>query len=581
MNYILPATHTTGSLESIPRYILHPGSSICTVWNFLMAILLLHTATVMPFTLAFVETEGYDMWYWMDLVIDAIFFCDVMICFVSGYYDSEGQLVYSIRQIACRYVKSWFIIDIFSCFPFGLVESESSSQFASTSGDYDNLIRLLRLPKLYRLFKISRLLKLLRHYKHNSILDKIQDFLSLKHSIMKLLGTIFTIVICIHIVTCFWYYSAKIEGFNPETWVVRNELMESDILTIYITSLYWSITTICTVGYGDITAKTNLEKILAMSWMIVGLCFISFTISSVSSLLARLETKEHVLLHKLAAIDEFAKEAKLSKKLLYRLRYALKYSTEKKGISWNDKISILNELPKNLRYEVALAMHQGAAKRLKFFHKKDAVLIASIVPFLQPVYIKATECVYKLDEFADEIYFIVKGCISLEFSQEEIPIARVDRGDMIGEIEVTQNQRRRYISKAVRDCELLIMNKTVAIIQIINLMKCEYPKVWEETCIQAMIKDDIYSRSIIEYEQIQKLKFSGNLSNLTPKELKRMVDEEFLRQLKAANEIKKKEDPSLTDIMQKVELLESKVNTIMSVLVGAGAGVSPREARRV
>jgi hypothetical protein len=96
-----------------------------------------------------------------------------------------------------------------------------------------------------------------------------------------------------------------------------------------------------------------------------------------------------------------------------------------------------------------------------------------------------------------------------------------------------------------------------------------------------MIKDDIYSRSIIEYQQIQKLKSSGNLSNLTPKELKRMVDDEFLRQLKDANEIKKKEDPSLTDIMQKVELLESKVNAIMSVMVGPGAGASPREARRI
>jgi hypothetical protein len=125
------------------------------------------------------------------------------------------------------------------------------------------------------------------------------------------------------------------------------------------------------------------------------------------------------------------------------------------------------------------------------------------------------------------------------------------------------------------------MNKTVIAIQIINLIKCEYPKVWEETYIQAMIKDDIYSRSIIEYQQIQKLKSSGNLSNLTPKELKRMVDDEFLRQLKDANEIKKKEDPSLTDIMQKVELLESKVNAIMSVMVGPGAGASPREARRI
>jgi hypothetical protein len=44
------------------------------------------------------------------------------------------------------------------------------------------------------------------------------------------------------------------------------------------------------------------------------------------------------------------------------LRHALRYSIEQSGFSWRDKQSIFNELPKVLRYEMALAMHHGVIK---------------------------------------------------------------------------------------------------------------------------------------------------------------------------------------------------------------------------
>jgi hypothetical protein len=44
---------------------------------------------------------------------------------------------------------------------------------------------------------------------------------------------------------------------------------------------------------------------------------------------------------------------------------------ERSGYSWSDKQNIFNELPKVLKYEVALAMHHGAAKEIGFFSTKD------------------------------------------------------------------------------------------------------------------------------------------------------------------------------------------------------------------
>lgn len=108
-----------------------------------------------------------------------------------------------------------------------------------------------------------------------------------------------------------------------------------------------------------------------MLWMFFGMCFFSFAIGSLSSMLSSIDTKDTILMNKLGVIDEFAKEANLTKNMCLRIRRAIKYSTEKSGYSLGDKHTILSELPRNLRYEMAIAMHHGVAMRLDFFMKRD------------------------------------------------------------------------------------------------------------------------------------------------------------------------------------------------------------------
>lgn len=277
--------------DEVPFLILHPSSKVRGYWNIVVAILLIYTATIMPFALAFIDSEPYDAWFLFDLVIDILFFIDVVVNCMTAFYDSGGQLVTSHGSIFFNYLKSWMIIDILACFPFGYLEESETDPNQSAENDYNNIVRFARLPRLYRLLRVSRVLKAFKHYKNSKFVEKIQDFLSIKHSAMRLCSSICTILICLHIATCFWYYSAKLDGFNPETWVVRENYLDQDIGTLYITSLYWALTTFCTVGYGDINAKTVLEKILAMTWMMFGLFFFSFTISSLSSMLSNIDSK--------------------------------------------------------------------------------------------------------------------------------------------------------------------------------------------------------------------------------------------------------------------------------------------------
>ncbi len=60
---------------------------------------------------------------------------------------------------------------------------------------------------------------------------------------------------------------------------------------LYLACIYWAISTIATVGLGDIHANNDLEKILSIIWMLLGAGFYSFTIGSLSGVFANLDTR--------------------------------------------------------------------------------------------------------------------------------------------------------------------------------------------------------------------------------------------------------------------------------------------------
>lgn len=561
-NVETPDVPTEQIVENMPKFILHPSTKFKVFWNIVMALLLLYTAVVMPYTLTFLDYTMYDPWGIIDLALDLLFFIDILVNFNSAYFDQEGHLISNRKQITINYLRSWFLLDVAACFPFNLVGSDSGIDSYSTH-DYNNFLRLLRLPRLYRLFRVVRLLKMFKHYKNSEILEKLQDFLSIKHSVMKLLTSSLSILLCVHIMACFWFYSSKIEGFNPDTWVSRTGLDQSEVGNLYIVSLYWTVTTLCTVGYGDIHAQTNLEKILSICWMVFSVYFLSFVIGSLSSMLATMDTKENALVSKLAIIDEFAKEAKLSKQLRSRLRYALRYSTEKAGFSWSDKQSIFNELPKHLRYEVAMAMHHGAARHITFFHTKDQVVISAIVPFLKPVFVSYNEFVYKKKEYAEEIYFIVRGRVSYIFGKENSKLTPMQRGSYFGDIEVMLQVPRKYSAKAMRDCELLIMSK-----ELLGEIIEEYPKVWEEMRDSALEKNLSNEKIIVEMRVLSHLMKNGALEHIDVSEFKKTV----AKRLKGREEREKLRrrsinmtngaNLSLKDLYDKLETMCSAISSM-------------------
>ena len=76
------------------------------VWDCVIGLLLVYTALVMPFSLAFVEVPRWSAWFIFDLVIDGLFFTDIFVNCCSAYYNNDSQLVTNRKQIFMQYAKS-------------------------------------------------------------------------------------------------------------------------------------------------------------------------------------------------------------------------------------------------------------------------------------------------------------------------------------------------------------------------------------------------------------------------------------------------------------------------------------------
>jgi hypothetical protein len=105
---------------SFPHFMFHPNRWPKTVWSGILALLLIYTALIMPYRMAFIDSTFGDDWFYAELVIDILFFTDLLVNCNSAYIDNEAMLITDRKMIFCRYVKTWFFFDIAACIPFNL-----------------------------------------------------------------------------------------------------------------------------------------------------------------------------------------------------------------------------------------------------------------------------------------------------------------------------------------------------------------------------------------------------------------------------------------------------------------------------
>ena len=156
-----------------------------------------------------------------------------------------AELIHRVKVVTVVWGWGWCVCPCL-CFNLYLMRSCFNSRFI-------RIIRLLRFLKVLKIFKILRTLFRLRNYQ------------------IDLSKCAFFVCMLAHLAGCIWWFlktslidAEQLAQFKAE------ENVQTPIISSYIVAIYFLMCTLCTVGYGDISATGDNERIFIIFAMIIG-----------------------------------------------------------------------------------------------------------------------------------------------------------------------------------------------------------------------------------------------------------------------------------------------------------------------
>jgi hypothetical protein len=66
----------------------------------------------------------------------------------------------------------------------------------------------------------------------NILIRYLNEIFKVSAGAERIIYIIFLFIILCHIASCLWYFIAKLEGFTPETWIVKHNFHDESILEV-------------------------------------------------------------------------------------------------------------------------------------------------------------------------------------------------------------------------------------------------------------------------------------------------------------------------------------------------------------
>ena len=390
------------NIDNNDTWIIYPDNIYKHIWDIIMGIFLIYTSLITPYRISFLNEESNIAikLQLFDNIIDLIFFFDIILNFFTAYYTYDERIEKRLNKIIKHYLKGWFILDLISIIPINLLNEIIIDE--STSSIWNNS----KIPKIYHLTRLLRLVKIFSKKNHISkitrnVLDKFHINIHIERLIYYLVG----LFMFIHLSSCLFFFITKLEEFSPDCWVNRLGLTDSSPFELYITSFYWSLTTVTTVGYGDVVSYTKYEKIYNLFIMSFGVVMYSFLIGMLSNIVEIIDQKNSEMNMKLNDLQEIKYIYDIDDEIYEKTRKIIKYDLTK---SQEQKRNFLLELPNKLRLELSRIINDNVIKKIIFFQDKPE-LINFILPLLKQMRYGKNENIYKIGEIPDEskhIFFL-------------------------------------------------------------------------------------------------------------------------------------------------------------------------------
>ncbi|CAH2302777.1 potassium voltage-gated channel subfamily H member 6 [Pelobates cultripes] len=416
----------------IHRWTILHYSPFKAVWDWLILLLVIYTAVFTPYSAAFLLNDQEEERNWecgyscnplniVDLIVDIMFIVDIIINFRTTYVNTNDEVVSHPGKIAIHYFKGWFLIDMVAAIPFDLLIYRTGSDETTT------LIGLLKTARLLRLVRVAR--KLDRYSEYGA-------------AVLFLLMCTFALIA--HWLACIWYAIGNVERPYMEHkigWLdnLANQIGKSyndtdqtsgpSIKDKYVTALYFTFSSLTSVGFGNVSPNTNSEKIFSICVMLIGSLMYASIFGNVSAIIQRLYSGTARYHTQMLRVKEFIRFHQIPNPLRQRLeeyfQHAWSYTN---GIDMN---AVLKGFPECLQADICLHLNRTLLQNCKAFRGATKGCLRALAMKFKTTHAPPGDTLVHYGDVLTTLYFISRG--SIEILREDIVVAILGKNDIFGE----------------------------------------------------------------------------------------------------------------------------------------------------
>ncbi|XP_040844509.1 potassium voltage-gated channel subfamily H member 3 [Ochotona curzoniae] len=472
--------YKVAAIRKSPFILLHCGALRAT-WDGFILLATLYVAVTVPYSVcvstAREPSAARGPPSVCDLAVEVLFILDIVLNFRTTFVSKSGQVVFAPKSICLHYVTTWFLLDVIAALPFDLLHAFKVNVYVGA-----------------HLLKTVRLLRLLR------LLPRLDRYSQYSAVVLTLLMAVFALLA--HWVACVWFYIGQQEIENSEAelpeigWLQelarrletpyylvgrspadRNGSGPNDNCTsspgeangtglellggpslrsAYITSLYFALSSLTSVGFGNVSANTDTEKIFSICTMLIGALMHAVVFGNVTAIIQRMYARRFLYHSRTRDLRDYIRTHRIPKPLKQRMLECFQATwAANNGI---DTAELLQSLPDELRADIAMHLHKEVLQ-LPLFEAASRGCLRALSLALRPAFCTPGEYLIHQGDALQALYFVCSG--SMEVLKGGTVLAILGKGDLIG----CELPRREQVVKANADVKGL----TYCVLQCLQL----------------------------------------------------------------------------------------------------------------
>ena len=391
------------------RIYLDPNSKFVLIFDGLLFISTMICFVETPFYLSmthdFCRKDKISFVFIINVFTEFLNILDFFLGFFRAYYNWEEQLVCKKRKIIKKYLTDWFLFDLIAAIPIYTINKLNEP--------YCNNYELSTLHYNYVLDNLNYMLisnKLLKVYKVHSDNQARKALANKLNDNWNFLLTILIVISALNYFACLYILIARNSYPN---WLLNAKLGTSPYLDIYVCSIYILMTSLTTVGYGDLTCYNFHERIYQLFLLIVGSVAYSYIVSAVSNFIIKIDEKSAEFRKKKSILDEIRLNyPKLPEELYERI---LKHLIYKNANEKKQKNMIFDCLPLSLKNDLVYEMYKPVIENFIFFKNfQNTDFIVRVILAFRAVVAYKNDILVNEGDMIKDIMFVKKGVLSIE-----------------------------------------------------------------------------------------------------------------------------------------------------------------------